>query len=120
MGERISLIEKVRIMKGFMSKDDWYTSEKIRMLDPMKKIKFCISSTLSLLYDKGYLERKPSRRIYFESARRLYPKRRYHGIWAYKFKPEFLSVNYEQLNIDYEYSKGEESGDSGTTKKENH
>lgn len=101
MKSKYTLIEKARILKRFMDKDEWYTSEKIRMLDATKQIKFNISTALSTLFEKGYLERKSSKRIYFESVRKLRRTKRYQGIWAYKFKPEFLKVNYEQTTINY-------------------
>lgn len=84
-----------------MDSDEWFTSEKVRMLDATKQIKFNISNALSLLFEKGFLERKPSKRVYFPSARRKHPNKRYQGIWCYKFKKEFLQENHQQLKINY-------------------
>ena len=101
MSIRYSIEDKARILKPIMNDGSWYTSEKVRMMDPMNKIPFDISSALSLLFKKGFLDRKESKRIYFPSARRKLPNRKYHGLWAYKFKDQFLKENHEQLIIDY-------------------
>lgn len=96
---RITLVEKVRALKKIMNDGSWYVSEKVRVMDPTGNIKFDISPALSLLYRNGYLDRKSSKRIYFNPRRT--GGRRYHGHYAYKFKDEYLKENHEQLKIEY-------------------
>lgn len=105
---KYSVTDKARILKRFMKNGDWFTSEKVRMFDATNSIKFNISAALSLLHQEGYLERKESRRIFWVGPRT--PRgRRYKGLWAYRFKPEFLAENHKQLNINYEDSTREAS-----------
>ena len=85
-----------------MQDGSWFPSEKVRMLDPMNNIKFDISAALSLLYKNGYLDRKSAKRIYFTHGRAVPIRRRYYGLYAYRFKKEHLQEFHEQLKINYE------------------
>lgn len=89
-----------------MRDGQWYTSEKVRMMDATKTIGFNIPAALSLLYDKGYLERKESGRIFWVGPYTPF-RRRYKGLWAYRWKPELLKENHQQLSINYEDSTRE-------------
>jgi len=114
---RITLAEKQRLLKKIMNDGSWFPSEKVRMMDPMKEIKFDISAALSLLYRKGFLDRKDSRRIYYNRSKKLAMNRRYHGMYAYRFKKEYLEENHQQLIIDYGSSETEAGRDPSSEKR---
>lgn len=81
-----------------MQNGEWYTSERIT-IKSLDRLSFNISSTLSLLYQKGYLERREKKRIYFKDP--INRRQLYKGKWAYRIKPELLTNNYVQKQIKF-------------------
>ena len=90
---------KYQILKPSMVNGEWYTSERIAHRDKKSQVVINISNALAVLYQKGYLERKEKKRIYFgDNYNRT---KKYGGKWAYRIKPSLLSNQYVQSKINF-------------------
>ncbi len=88
--------DKFKILKPLIGNGEWYTSERI-VIKSSTIIDFAVSAALSLLYNKGYLERVEKKRIYFGD--KINRTQLYKGKWAYRIKPELLTQNYQQTKL---------------------
>ena len=92
--------QKYQILKPFMENGEWYTSERISNKERKGDILLNISNSLATLYQKGYLERKEKKRIYFKDP--INRTKKYGGKWAYRIKPELLTQNHIQTKLNFD------------------